>query len=365
MADKITTLQLKSDPSTKIYPNVKDENIPDTIVRQSALADNVTTKDIEADSGTIASLHATDFELGSYDTDKPLLYNQSSETAKMICGNGDINVANANSVTFANTNNLDFFSYSYVESSSNPSVLSLSTDDVRLTISALGFRFAWKNEEDNAFYTKIAFTYESPLATTFVINGVCSFDFPNKSGTIALLSDLTDSSIVGAIDGSNNWKGSNSFQSGDVMIGSTKYYSDGVARYGGTLKIDFPSKVGTFALTDDIPTYYRHAIHIQIASSSTDEWITDIWLEGKAKNNLAIDSLQDLISVFGNTTLLASGAYMTYLNTAYPITALHVGTSSSDTMIGWINTPQHAYNTATLTQYSTGSMTISDSVTSV
>lgn len=360
MADKITTLQLKGDPSTKIYPNVKDENIPDTIVRQSALADNVTTKDIEADSGTIASLHATDFELGSYDTDKPLLYNQSSETAKMICGNGDINVANADSVTFADTNNLDFFSYLRVNSSNE---LTLKTDDVRLRLSARGFEFAWK--KDNAFYSKFAFTYEGELAATLVVNAVCSFDFPNKSGTIALLSDLTDSSIVGAIDGSNNWKGSNSFQSGDVMIGSTKYYEDGVARYGGTLKIDFPSKEGTFALTNDIPTYYRHAIHIQIASSSTDEWITDIWLEGKAKNNLAIDSLQDLISVFGNTTLLASGAYMTYLNTAYPITALHVGTSSSDTMIGWINTPQHAYNTATLTQYSTGSMTISDSVTSV
>lgn len=191
MADKITTLQLKADPDIKIYPNVKDENIPNTIARQSDLdeakadiaknkdgiatnkdgiatnkanidanrisifsntqdirtnqgiianhdtditqnkadiatnstdiltnrsginqnktniatnktnidtnraniaanklliddlSNKVTTKDVEADSGTIASLHATDFELGSKSDGSPLIHNDSNNLVQI------------------------------------------------------------------------------------------------------------------------------------------------------------------------------------------------------------------------------------------------------------------------------------------
>lgn len=54
MADILTTLHRKDDPSDNIYPNVKDENIPDTIQRKLSAGENISIDSNNTISATFA-----------------------------------------------------------------------------------------------------------------------------------------------------------------------------------------------------------------------------------------------------------------------------------------------------------------------
>ena len=77
-----------------------------------------------------------------------------------------------------------------------------------------------------------------------------------------------------------------------------------------------------FAFIEDIPTYYRHTITLT-SSTNTNIMFT---FTTPNKDNTDINSLTDLISKFGNTSIQGMGSDGT--NT---LAYLHIGTSATDT----------------------------------
>lgn len=89
------------------------------------------------------------------------------------------------------------------------------------------------------------------------------FDFPNKSGTLALISDIPDTSSFVTLAGDNTFGGTNTFnnsiyaKNGVVAGDTTNYGANSVTK--GSNTYSFPNKSGTFAMTTDIiknPIYF-------------------------------------------------------------------------------------------------------------
>lgn len=89
------------------------------------------------------------------------------------------------------------------------------------------------------------------------------FDFPNKSGTLALTSDIPDTSSFVTLAGDNTFGGTNTFnnsisaKNGVVAGDTTNYGANSVTK--GSNTYSFPNKSGTFAMTTDIiknPIYF-------------------------------------------------------------------------------------------------------------
>lgn len=90
-----------------------------------------------------------------------------------------------------------------------------------------------------------------------------SFNFPNKSGTLALTSDIPDTSSFVTLAGDNTFGGTNTFnnviyaKNGVVAGDTTNYGANSVTK--GSNTYSFPNKSGTFAMTTDIiknPIYF-------------------------------------------------------------------------------------------------------------
>lgn len=96
--------------------------------------------------------------------------------------------------------------------------------------------------------------------------------FPNKTGTIALTSDIPNTSSFPTLAGSNNWTGQNAFDNG-ITMGTTEYTPEGPHVYYGDYRADYgerwistqyqdksgvlnlpQGKSGTLALIEDIPS---------------------------------------------------------------------------------------------------------------
>lgn len=89
------------------------------------------------------------------------------------------------------------------------------------------------------------------------------FNFPNKSGTLALTSDIPDTSSFVTLAGDNTFGGTNTFnnsiyaKNGVVAGDTTNYGANSVTK--GSNTYSFPNKSGTFAMTTDIiknPVYF-------------------------------------------------------------------------------------------------------------
>ena len=84
------------------------------------------------------------------------------------------------------------------------------------------------------------------------------FDFPNKSGTLALTSDIPDTSSFVTLAGDNTFGGTNTFnnsiyaKNGVVAGDTTNYGANSVTK--GSNTYSFPNKSGTFAMTTDVIT---------------------------------------------------------------------------------------------------------------
>lgn len=90
-----------------------------------------------------------------------------------------------------------------------------------------------------------------------------SFDFPNKSGILALTSDIPDTSSFVTLAGDNTFGGTNTFnnsiyaKNGVVAGDTTNYGANSVTK--GSNTYSFPNKSGTFAMTTDViknPIYF-------------------------------------------------------------------------------------------------------------
>lgn len=98
-----------------------------------------------------------------------------------------------------------------------------------------------------------------------------SYTFPNKTGTIALTSDIPNTSSFPTLADSNNWTGQNVFDNG-ITMGTTEYTPEGPHVYYGDYRADYgerwistqyqdksgvlnlpQGKSGTLALIEDIP----------------------------------------------------------------------------------------------------------------
>lgn len=109
----------------------------------------------------------------------------------------------------------------------------------------------------------IRITDEQIWVKRYDVSDYNSFNFPNKSGTLALTSDIPDTLSFVTLAGDNTFGGTNTFnnsiyaKNGVVAGDTTNYGANSVTK--GSNTYSFPNKSGTFAMTTDIiknPIYF-------------------------------------------------------------------------------------------------------------
>lgn len=123
-----------------------------------------------------------------------------------------------------------------------------------------GFNIAYMDgENQNIFHIGIDFENKARFGFDKYDGSSYNLYIPEKDGTIALLSDIPNTSSFPTLDGTNNWRGSNIFDNsittkGNLFVsnGITSYTVNAITRKGYIYT--FPDDTGTFALTKNIPT---------------------------------------------------------------------------------------------------------------
>lgn len=123
-----------------------------------------------------------------------------------------------------------------------------------------GFNIAYMDgENQNIFHIGIDFENKARFGFDKYDGSSYNLYIPEKDGTIALLSDIPNTSSFPTLEGTNNWRGSNIFDSsittkGNLFVsnGITSYTVNAITRKGYIYT--FPDDTGTFALTKNIPT---------------------------------------------------------------------------------------------------------------
>lgn len=123
-----------------------------------------------------------------------------------------------------------------------------------------GFNIAYMNgENQNIFHIGIDFENKARFGFDKYDGSSYNLYIPEKDGTIALLSDIPNTSSFPTIAGTNIWTGSNIFDTsittkGNLFVsnGITSYTVNAITRKGYIYT--FPDDTGTFALTKNIPT---------------------------------------------------------------------------------------------------------------
>lgn len=123
-----------------------------------------------------------------------------------------------------------------------------------------GFSIAYMDgENQNIFHIGIDFENKARFGFDKYDGSSYNLYIPEKDGTIALLSDIPNTSSFPALAGTNIWTGSNIFDNsittkGNLFVsnGITSYTVNAITRKGYTYT--FPDDSGTFALTKNIPT---------------------------------------------------------------------------------------------------------------
>lgn len=123
-----------------------------------------------------------------------------------------------------------------------------------------GFNIAYMDgENQNIFHIGIDFENKARFGFDKYDGSSYNLYIPEKDGTIALLSDIPNTSSFPALEGTNIWTGSNNFVNsittkGNLFVsnGITSYTVNTITRKGYTYT--FPDDTGTFALTKNIPT---------------------------------------------------------------------------------------------------------------
>ena len=123
-----------------------------------------------------------------------------------------------------------------------------------------GFNIAYMdNENQNIFHIGIDFENKARFGFDKYDGSSYNLYIPEKDGTIALLSDIPNTSSFPTLAGTNIWTGANIFDDsittkGNLFIsnGITSYSVNAITRKGYIYT--FPDDTGTFALTKNIPT---------------------------------------------------------------------------------------------------------------
>lgn len=123
-----------------------------------------------------------------------------------------------------------------------------------------GFNIAYMDgENQNIFHIGIDFENKARFGFDKYDGSSYNLYIPEKDGTIALLSDIPNTSSFPTLDGTNSWRGSNIFDNsittkGNLFVsnGITSYTVNAITRKGYIYT--FPDDTGTFALTKNIPT---------------------------------------------------------------------------------------------------------------
>lgn len=147
--------------------------------------------------------------------------------------------------------------------------------------------------------------------------------------------------------------------------GYTRYLSGEI--YYESYHLSFPTKSGTLALKTDIPDMstkqsilYRHTVRI---GNNTRKASLSFMTE--SEKNTKVDSIQDLIAVFGNTTVGVSG-YAYYEAYGYILLALTVGTDINTTKVDFIDTAAGESVQLSFTDiFGTDGFSITDNVTTM
>lgn len=123
-----------------------------------------------------------------------------------------------------------------------------------------GFNIAYMDgENQNIFHIGIDFENKARFGFDKYDGSSYNLYIPEKDGTIALLSDIPNTSSFPTLVGTNIWTGSNIFDAsittrGNLFVsnGITSYTVNAITRKGYIYT--FPDDTGTFALTKNIPT---------------------------------------------------------------------------------------------------------------
>lgn len=127
-------------------------------------------------------------------------------------------------------------------------------------VSYNGFNIAYMDgKNQNIFHIGIDFENKARFGFDKYDGSSYNLYIPEKDGTIALLSDIPNTSSFPALAGTNIWTGSNIFDNsittkGNLFVsdGITSYTVNAITRKGYIYT--FPDDTGTFALTKNIPT---------------------------------------------------------------------------------------------------------------
>ena len=123
-----------------------------------------------------------------------------------------------------------------------------------------GFNIAYMvGENQNIFHIGIDFENKARFGFDKYDGSSYNLYIPEKDGTIALLSDIPNTSSFPTLEGTNIWTGANIFDDsittkGNLFVsnGITSYTVNAITRKGYIY--NFPDDTGTFALTKNIPT---------------------------------------------------------------------------------------------------------------
>lgn len=135
------------------------------------------------------------------------------------------------------------------------------------------------------------------------------------------------------------------------------------------INIHFPPKSGTLALVEDLATkqstLYRHTVLISEPTNKT----AYLAFTAESEKNTPIDSIQDLITVFGNTSIACSGLYRDGdPSNEKSLLMINVGTSISNTTIASAtleNSSITSFSNALFTDIFDTGFTITDNVTAM
>lgn len=146
-----------------------------------------------------------------------------------------------------------------------------------------GFNIAYMDgENQNIFHIGIDFENKARFGFDKYDGSSYNLYIPEKDGTIALLSDIPNTSSFPTLVGTNIWTGSNIFDNsittkGNLFVsnGITSYTVNAITRKGYIYT--FPDDTGTFALTKNIPTRPQYLQGFGIGTSTDFSFETGIY----------------------------------------------------------------------------------------
>jgi len=146
-----------------------------------------------------------------------------------------------------------------------------------------GFNIAYMDgENQNIFHIGIDFENKARFGFDKYDGSSYNLYIPEKDGTIALLSDIPNTSSFPTLAGTNSWTGSNIFNNsittkGNLFVsnGITSYTVNAITRKGYIYT--FPDDTGTFALTKNIPTRPQYLQGFGIGTPTVFSFETGIY----------------------------------------------------------------------------------------